>query len=82
MSGAIDSAGRVVIPKHLRDELGFVPGPVEIERDGAGVRIVPVVASTLERVDDRLVIPRSGEVLDDGTVRELRDADRRTEPDR
>ncbi|HBX76496.1 MAG TPA: hypothetical protein DEG43_02510 [Acidimicrobiaceae bacterium] len=34
-----DNAGRVVIPKHLRDELGIAPGPVEIMRGGAGNRI-------------------------------------------
>ncbi len=81
MTSAIDAAGRVVIPKDLRDELGFVPGPVEIERDGAGVRIVPVAASTLERIDGRLVIPSSGEALDDDAVRALRDADRQTRAD-
>ncbi len=81
MTSAIDSAGRVVIPKHLREELGFVAGPVEIVRDGAGVRIVPVVESTLLQVGERLVIPASGAVIDDAAVLELRDADRRTSAD-
>jgi AbrB family looped-hinge helix DNA binding protein len=32
MHVSIDSAGRVVVPKHLRDELGFSPDiPLEIE---------------------------------------------------
>jgi AbrB family looped-hinge helix DNA binding protein len=36
MTTAIDSAGRIVIPKALRDRLGLAPGrPVDIrERDG------------------------------------------------
>jgi len=37
MKTAIDAAGRVVVPKPLRDELGFQPG-LELEihaRDGA-----------------------------------------------
>jgi AbrB family looped-hinge helix DNA binding protein len=43
MKTAIDAAGRVVVPKVLRDELGFHPGlPLEIHtRDGALV-IEPV----------------------------------------
>ena len=32
MHVSIDSAGRVVVPKHLRDELGFSPDiPLEID---------------------------------------------------
>ena len=32
MQVSIDSAGRVVVPKHLRDELGFSPDtPLEID---------------------------------------------------
>lgn len=36
MKAAMDSAGRIVIPKALRERLGFVPGePLELaERDG------------------------------------------------
>lgn len=77
MQAAIDSAGRVVIPKRLRDELGLTPGPVEVVRDGAGVRIEPVTDSDLERVGARLVIPSSGSSLSDAEVRELRLADQR-----
>ena len=45
MKTAIDAAGRVVVPKALRDELGFQPGSaLEIHaRDGALV-IEPVPA--------------------------------------
>jgi AbrB family looped-hinge helix DNA binding protein len=75
MRAAIDDAGRLVIPKRLRDELGLTPGPVEVVRDGAAVRIEPVTDSGLDRVGDRLVIPASGEMLDDAEVRELRLSD-------
>ncbi len=78
MEATIDSAGRVVIPKRLRDELGIAPGPVEVLRDGAGIRIEPLAHAELEQVDGRLVIPASsGSTIGDDAVRELRLADQR-----
>lgn len=78
MEATIDSAGRVVIPKRLRDELGITPGPVEVLRDGAGIRIEPLAHAELKEVDGRLVIPASdGSTVSDDAVRELRLADQR-----
>jgi AbrB family looped-hinge helix DNA binding protein len=77
MKAAIDDAGRVVIPKRLRDELGLTPGAVEVVRDGAGLRIERITDPSLERVGDRLVIPLSGDALDDAGIRELRLSDQR-----
>jgi len=78
MKSTIDGAGRVVIPKALRDELGIVPGPVEIRRDGAAIRIEPLTTADLEQVGGRLVIPASsGPPIDDDAIRELRLADQR-----
>lgn len=78
MEATIDNAGRVVIPKRLRDELGIAPGPVEILRDGAGIRIDPLAHAELEQVDGRLVIPASSlPAIGDDAVRELRLADQR-----
>ena len=78
MEATIDSAGRVVIPKRLRDEVGIAPGPCEVVRDGAGIRIQPLAHSELEQVDGRLVIPASSEpTIGDDAVRELRLADQR-----
>ena len=75
MRAAIDDAGRVVIPKRLRDELGLAPGPVEVVRDGSAVRIEPVTGTALRQVGARLVIPASDEELGDDDVRDLRLAD-------
>jgi AbrB family looped-hinge helix DNA binding protein len=77
MRTTIDAAGRVVIPKTLRDELGFRPGEVELVRDGAGVKIEPVSTDGLSEEAGRTVIPASGTLVDDELIRILRDAGQR-----
>jgi AbrB family looped-hinge helix DNA binding protein len=42
----VGAKGQVVIPKAIRDELGWEPSsPVEVERDGATVRILPATGA-------------------------------------
>jgi AbrB family looped-hinge helix DNA binding protein len=42
MQATIDAAGRVVVPKPLRDALGLVPdSTVDISRYGTGLKLVP-----------------------------------------
>jgi AbrB family looped-hinge helix DNA binding protein len=77
MRAAIDKAGRVVIPKSLRDELGLQPGEVEVIPQGMGLRLEPLAAEGLDERDGRLVIPSGGARVDDALVRSLRDAGRR-----
>lgn len=74
MKATIDNAGRVVIPKVVRDRLGLLPGEVEIMVDGTGVRIEPVSGDDLIRRGNRSVVPPSGSTIDDDAVRALRDA--------
>jgi AbrB family looped-hinge helix DNA binding protein len=76
MRTTIDRAGRVVIPKILRDALGLVPGEVEVSRDGAAVRIEPVPGEGAIESRGRLVI-EAGHILTDDDVRSLRLADQR-----
>lgn len=76
MHATIDQAGRLVIPKRLRDELGLTPGVVEVVVDGTALRIEPLAEEALEQRGGRLVIPPSGVRIDDDAVRSLRDADR------
>ena len=78
METTIDSAGRIVVPKALRDALGLVPGStVDISAYGDGLHVSPGgrTARIVEE-DGKLVI--AGEtVVDDEVVYRLIDAGRR-----
>jgi AbrB family looped-hinge helix DNA binding protein len=75
MKATIDKAGRLVIPKRLRDEVGLGPGEVEVNAYGAGLRVEPLVSEeSLDERDGLLVIPGGGVEIDDSMVRSLRDA--------
>ena len=75
MRGTIDSAGRLVIPEQLRDRLGLVPGEVEVESDGADLRVRPIAADDLAEDDGWLTVPATGTDVTDADVQALRDAD-------
>jgi AbrB family looped-hinge helix DNA binding protein len=77
MRTTIDRAGRLVIPKPLRDRIGLRAGEVEVSIDGTALRIEPVVGEGLEERAGRLVIPASGAAIGDADVRSLRDAGQR-----
>jgi AbrB family looped-hinge helix DNA binding protein len=77
MRSTIDQAGRLVIPKALRDSVGLVPGEVEVTVDGAGLHIEPLADDRLEEEDGLLVIPAADVTVSDTFVRTLRDADQR-----
>ena len=77
MRSTIDKAGRLVIPKALRDSLGLVPGEVEVTPDGAGLHIEPLADDELDEEDGLLVIPATGVTVSDDLVRTLRDANQR-----
>ncbi|MCU1362960.1 MAG: hypothetical protein JWM55_788 [Acidimicrobiaceae bacterium] len=74
MRTTIDKAGRLVVPKVLRDRLGLHSGEVEITADGASLRVEPVFDDSLVEKDGRLVVPTSHVTITDEFVQELRDA--------
>ena len=77
MRATIDRAGRVVIPRALRDRIGLAGGgEVEIALDGAAIRIEPLAGRELREDGGLLFIPAAGTPIDDTLARELIDADR------
>lgn len=78
MEATIDSVGRVVIPKALRDELGLLPGTrVDLSRYGPGLQLVPHGRKArIVEEDGRLVITGTGPI-DDEMVFALIDAGRK-----
>lgn len=78
MDASIDSAGRIVVPKALRDALGLVPGStVDISRYGAGLQLTPT-GRTARLADESGVLVATGDTaIDDVVVFGLIDTGRR-----
>ena len=77
MNASIDQAGRLVIPKPLREQLGLRPGPVVVTADGAALRVEAVASGTTEVADGRTVIAATGAELTDAMVRDVLESGRR-----
>jgi AbrB family looped-hinge helix DNA binding protein len=77
MRTTIDKAGRLVIPKELRERIGLTAGEVDVYVDGATLRLEPVAGDHLIERDGRLIVPAGGAPIDDDQVRSLRDVDQR-----
>ena len=78
MEAKVDSVGRVVLPKALRDALGLRAGStVNITRYGSGLQLIPSTR-TARLVDESGVLVATGDTpIDDEVVFGLIDADRR-----
>ncbi len=78
MKTTIDKAGRLVIPRGLRAQVGLVQGgEVEVGVHGAAILIEPVAGDDLLKDGSFVVIPRTGTAVTDEDVRDLRLADQR-----
>jgi len=77
MHAVIDQAGRVVLPKPIRDALGLLPGTkVDISSYGAGVQLIPS-GRTARLVEEGGVLVASSETpVDDEVMFALIDAGR------
>jgi AbrB family looped-hinge helix DNA binding protein len=78
MKVTIDSLGRIVVPKPLRDALGLTAGTtVDISRYGAGLQLVPE-SRAARLVDEAGSLVVTGETsIDDDEVFGLIDTGRR-----
>ena len=78
MEAIIDQAGRIVLPKLIRDALGLLPGTkVDISPYGAGVQVVPA-GRTARLVEEDGVLVSAGETpVDDDILFGLIDAGRK-----
>jgi AbrB family looped-hinge helix DNA binding protein len=78
METTIDSVGRIVVPKPLRDALGLTPGStVDISRYGSGLQLVPT-GRTARLVEESGVLVATGTTpIDDDDVFGLIDSGRR-----
>jgi len=76
MVTTMDKAGRVVLPKQIRDELGLVPGEITLSVRGTDV-LISQPASRLREQDGHLLLPTGGLAVTVAQVRELRLADQR-----
>lgn len=79
MEEIIDSGGRVLLPKTLRDSLGLTPGStVDISPYGSGVQITPAGRTArLERDADGRLVSRGDTVVTDDVMFALIDSGRR-----
>ncbi len=81
MMASIDRAGRVVIPKEIRDRLSLEPdAALEVTIDGDSIRLAPVRrrSRAIVAVDGWPVIERvDAMTITDADVQRWRDADQR-----
>ncbi|WP_103061620.1 AbrB/MazE/SpoVT family DNA-binding domain-containing protein [Actinomyces qiguomingii] len=68
MEVTIDSGGRILLPKRLRESLGLLPGTkVDVSPYGAGVQVIPGgrAARVVRDEDGNLVATSQTPVTDD-----------------
>lgn len=78
MNVSIDSLGRIVVPKALRDELGLTAGStLDISVYGAGLQLIPAGRTARLVEEEGLLVATGTGVITDEDVFRLIDAGRR-----
>jgi AbrB family looped-hinge helix DNA binding protein len=77
VEAVVDQAGRIVLPKFIRDALGLLPGTkVDISPYGAGVQVVPA-GRTARPVEEDVLVSAGETPVDDDILFGLIDAGRK-----
>jgi AbrB family looped-hinge helix DNA binding protein len=78
MEAVIDHAGRIVLPKPIRDALGLLPGTkVDITPYGAGAQLLPAGRTARLVEEDGVLVADAETPVDDGVVFALIDGGRK-----
>lgn len=79
MKAVIDSGGRIVLPKQLRDALGLTPGTtVDVSAYGTGLQVTPGGRTArLVRESDGRLVSQGDAAVSDETMYALIDSGRR-----
>ncbi len=78
MKTTIDSVGRIVVPKPLRDALGLKAGSiVDISRYGAGLQLIPTARNAQLVEEDGVLVATGDTEIDDDDVFALIETGRR-----
>ena len=69
MEAVIDQAGRVVLPKPIRDALGLLPGTrVDISAYGAGAQLMPAGRTARLVEEDGVLVASADTPVNDDVV--------------
>lgn len=78
MEAVIDRAGRVVLPKPIRDALGLLPGTrVDISAYGAGAQLMPAGRTARLVEEDGVLVAAGDTPVTDDVVFALIDSGRK-----
>jgi AbrB family looped-hinge helix DNA binding protein len=78
MKAVVDAAGRIVVPKPLREAMGFRAGStVEISRYGAGLHVIATGRTARLEEEDGVLVVAGETTIDDADVFDLIDSGRK-----
>ena len=78
MRAKVDSVGRIVVPKPLRDAVGLAPGSiVDVSRYGSGLQVTPAGRAARLAEEDGVLVVTGEAAIEDEDVFGLIDSGRR-----